>query len=160
MRAVPYRALVGRLARSEMQVGFTHCDPYGHMNTAAYLEAAINHRMTEVRQLIGLDVMQLKEQDGVIFIIRKVDLEFMEPALPGEWLHVESWLEELKAGSMKVIVRFSRREGGKTCAVITFLSAAFNEKKGLLVKIPESYRPVAGVDPEAMPWAPGHPKPG
>lgn len=158
VREFPYRALVGRMVRSSLQVGFTDCDPYGHMNTARYLEAAIHHRMTEVRQLIGLDVMRLKEERGLIYIIRKVELEFMEPAVPGEWLWLDSWVDEVQASKLRVIVRFCKQENERPCAQVLFTSAMFNVQKGLLVKIPDTYPCDRELDLESLPWAPGHPR--
>lgn len=158
-REVPYRDLIGRMVRSSLQVGFMHCDPYGHMNTAKYLEAAIHHRMTEVDRLIGLDVMRLRRERGLIYITRKVEIDFMDPALPGEWLWLDSWVEDVTASYLRVMVRFSKRDNGKNCAKVTFTSATYNERKGILVKIPETYPcDIPQLDLEAMPWAPGHPR--
>lgn len=158
MPEIPYRALIGRMVRSELQVGFTHCDPYGHMNTAAYLDVAIHHRMTEVIQLIGLDVMRLRAERGIVFLIRKVELEFLEPAVPGEWLRLDSWVDSIQASHMKVVVRIAKRDSGRTCCTVTFTSATFNERKGVLIKIPETYPGLRVLDLESMPWAPGHPR--
>ncbi|MBA2598285.1 MAG: acyl-CoA thioesterase [Chloroflexia bacterium] len=73
-----------------VRVRFHEVDALGHVNNAAYLnyleQAAINHATTA-----GLDLERLRSLGGV-FVARRHEVDFLEPAFGGDLLRVVTWL--------------------------------------------------------------------
>ena len=68
-------------------------DPLGHVNNATYLnfleQAAIDHAAAA-----GFGVERLRELGGV-FIARRHEVDYLRPALAGDWLRVLTWAVDL-----------------------------------------------------------------
>lgn len=157
---LPMEALVGRMIRTDHRVSFTDCDPYGHMASARYLELAVNHRMSAVTHQLGYDTLHTAKHGRFAFINKEVHLDFKRSAQFDDRLVVESWIEKVKGFRMTVKVRISDAESGKICCLVTILSVGLDPVDEIPVPIPRSFRPLPGVDPRSLPWAPGHPMEG
>jgi len=149
---------VGRMIRTETRVGFTDCDPYGHVASARYLEMAINHRMSAVTEQLGFDTLKTAQESGVAFVNKEVNLKFQSPAQFDQWLVIESWIDEARDYKLVVKVRISDRETGKVVCRVTIQTVTFDIREGTPVSIPQAFESVREVDLEALPWAPGHPR--
>ncbi|KAA3605690.1 MAG: acyl-CoA thioesterase [Planctomycetota bacterium] len=160
IRDLPLQSVVGRLFTTDSQVGFTQCDANGHMNTAAFLELAINHRMSEVLDFMGLDTVRQAKERGIVYLIRKVEMDLQAPASHGEHLLLESWIDQVHASRMIVKVRIRRRHDRKTCCLVVFTATTMNTRKGVLIQIPETFPShLHSEDFLNLPWAEGHPRP-
>lgn len=78
--------------RSFVRVRFGECDPYGHLNNAVYLEyleqAAFDHAA-----LCGWPVKRLQDEVGAVFVVRKHEMEFLQPAFESDVLEISTWPE-------------------------------------------------------------------
>ncbi len=78
---------------AHFRVRFNELDPLGHVNNAAYLtyleQAAIDHAAAE-----GFDAAHLRELGGV-FIARRHEIDYLHPAVEGDWLRVTTWPADL-----------------------------------------------------------------
>lgn len=157
-REVPLHRIVGRRIRSEARVEFSHVDPYRHMTTAAYLEMAINHRFRAVLDVLGFDTLALAEDHGIAFINRDVHMEFRNFANLDEALTIESWVEEVHASRMVVLVEIRKKVEGSLCCRIRLDLSTFDLRQQRLIPVPKSL-PSRRQEPfEQLPWAEGHPK--
>ena len=156
---VPIQKYVGRLVRGEKRVRFQDCDMFQHMNSAAFLGLAINHRFEAVLDAMGFDTYGLTEDTGVAFPIREVHMDFRRSANLDEVLDIESWLDEATRTFMKVVVQVRERDSRELCCVVRLTFAAFNLRKNLLVQVPAELPTDRPEAIEALPWAEGHPRP-
>ena len=78
--------------RSFVRVRFSECDPYGHVNNAVYLDyleqAAFDHA-----DICGWSVSRLQREVGAVFVARKHEMEFLQPAFDGDLLEISTWPE-------------------------------------------------------------------
>ncbi len=95
-----------------VRVRFHELDPLGHVNNAVFLtyleEAAIEHAAAA-----GWPSSRLREHGGV-FIARRHEIEFLQPAVEGDLLQVRTWAEAMSgARALRAyeIVRLDRAEG-------------------------------------------------
>jgi len=156
-QTVSLKDCVGRMIRTEARVGFTDCDPYGHMASARYLEMAINHRMSAVTEQLGFDTLQTARETGVGFVNKEVNLKFKAPAKFDDRLIIESWIDEVQDYQLKVKIRISHRETEKVMCRVTVTTVTFDARDGIPVPVPLNYNQIKQVDILSLPWAPGHP---
>ncbi len=149
---------VGRMIRTVTRVGFTDCDPYGHVASARYLEMAINHRMSAVTEQLGFDTLKTAGETGVAFVNKEVNLKFKAPAQFDDWLEIASWIDEARDYELVVKLRIANRDSGKVMCRVTIHTVTFDMRSGMPVPIPRSFDALHAVDIAALPWAPGHPK--
>ncbi len=95
-----------------MRVRFHELDPLGHVNNAVYLtyleEAAIEHAAAA-----GWPASRLREHGGV-FIARRHEIDFLQPAVEGDVLQVRTWAESMsgaRAHRAYEITRLDRVDG-------------------------------------------------
>ena len=76
-----------------VRVRFHELDPLGHVNNAVFLtyleEAAIEHSAAA-----GWPASRLREHGGV-FIARRHEIDFLQPAVEGDVLQVRTWAESM-----------------------------------------------------------------
>jgi acyl-CoA thioester hydrolase len=96
-----------------VRVRFHELDPLGHVNNAVFLtyleEAAIEHAAAA-----GWPSSRLREHGGV-FIARRHEIDFLQPAIEGDLLQVRTWAESMSgARALRAyeITRLDRAEGG------------------------------------------------
>ncbi len=78
--------------RSFVRVRFGECDPYGHLNNAVYL-GYLEQVAFEHAELCGWPVSRLQGEVGAVFVARKHEMEFLQPAFEGELLEISTWPE-------------------------------------------------------------------
>jgi acyl-CoA thioester hydrolase len=95
-----------------VRVRFHELDPLGHVNNAVFLtyleEAAIEHAAAA-----GWPSSRLREHGGV-FIARRHEIDFLQPAIEGDLLQVRTWAESMSgARALRAyeIVRLDRTVG-------------------------------------------------
>lgn len=82
------RGKVGFMAL--VRVRFAECDPMGHLNNASYLtyleQVAFDHAADG-----GFDRFTLTKQEGALFVVRKHEITYHQPAFEDEWLLIRTW---------------------------------------------------------------------
>lgn len=114
------RILTGYLAL--VKVRFSECDPLGHVNNAVYLnyleQAAIDHAAA-----LGWSSTALTEAAGAVFVARKHEITYRQPAHEGDLLLVCTWPTEMRgARGMRsyTISRFAGEVAGWVDRVVPF----------------------------------------
>ena len=69
-----------------------HCDYYGHVNNARYLEMLEEARWSLLEQGLGLDYWQKR---GMGFVVAAVTINYRRPAGPGTILDIHSGFKHL-----------------------------------------------------------------
>lgn len=80
---------------SLVKVRFNECDPMGHLNNANYL-TYLEQVAFDAAADPGFDRFTLVEQYGSLFVVRRHEVTYHQPALENEWLLIRSWGREIR----------------------------------------------------------------
>ncbi|MBW4668571.1 MAG: acyl-CoA thioesterase [Cyanomargarita calcarea GSE-NOS-MK-12-04C] len=80
--------------KTQLRVRHYEMDALGHVNNAVYQnyleQAAIEHS-----EHLGLSLDVYRELGGV-FVMRRVEIDYLRPAVAGDTLEVTTWLQEMR----------------------------------------------------------------
>ena len=88
-----------RIFRLPVRVYYEDTDMAGIVYYANYLRYIERGRSEWVRA-IGLDQNRMKDEDGIVFAVRRVEADYLSPARLDDELTVETWVEDLGAARM------------------------------------------------------------
>ena len=113
-------------------------DELGHVNNVRWLqfvaELAAGHAA-----LHGGDLASLRAQ-GALWIVRRHELDYLRPALPGEEIVEETWVEKMTGAKSERHSRFTRAADGAVLANAVTIWAYVDAKTLRPTRIPESLR--------------------
>lgn len=93
-----------------IKVRFYECDPIGHVNNSVYLNyletVAIEHAAD-----VGWDSAHLLEATGAVFIARRHEIEFFQPAREGDWLLLRTWPADMSGARASRVYDIARLPG-------------------------------------------------
>lgn len=78
-----------------IRVYYEDTDMAGIVYYANYLRYIERGRSEWVRE-VGLDQNRMKDQDGIVFAVRRVEADYLAPARLDDELVVETWVESRK----------------------------------------------------------------
>ena len=81
---------------SLVRVRFSECDPMGHLNNANYL-TYLEQIAFDAAAAGGFDRFMLTENYGSLFVVRKHEITYHQPALENDWLLICSWGDDARA---------------------------------------------------------------
>lgn len=98
-----------------LRVRHYELDTLGHVNNAVYQnyleQAAIEHS-----EHLGLNLERYRELGGV-FVMRRVEIDYLRPAVAGDRLEVTTWLQEMRG--TRAIRRYEIRKQGSDNLLVT-----------------------------------------
>ncbi len=80
---------------SLVKVRFNECDPMGHLNNANYL-TYLEQVAFDAIAAAEMDRFTLVERYGALFVVRKHEVTYQQPALENEWLLIRSWGNDIR----------------------------------------------------------------
>ena len=120
---------------SLVRVRFNECDPLGHVNNAVYLnyleQVAIDHASS-----LGWSGNELNASVGAVFVARKHEITYHQPAFENDWLLVCTWPTEMRgARGMRsyTVSRFVGDRAGWVDRRLPFAEMPVVEKRDLIV---------------------------
>ena len=120
---------------SLVRVRFNECDPLGHVNNAVYLnyleQVAIDHASA-----MGWSSQHLTEVAGAVFVARKHEITYHQPAFENDLLLVCTWPTEMRgARGMRTytISRFSGDVPGWVDRTVPFAELPDVQRGDLIV---------------------------
>jgi len=100
---------------TKLRVRYHEMDALGHVNNAVYQhyleQAAIEHS-----EHLGFNHQKYQELGGV-FVMRRVELDYLRPAIAGDTLEVTTWLQQLRGP--RAIRRYEIRKQGEEQLLVT-----------------------------------------
>lgn len=113
---------------SDIKVRGYHCDSYGHVNNARYLEFLEEARWEALGTAI--DTGFFKER-GLLFVVVNININYRAEVLPNDVLHVETTLKEFRNRSIVFYQRIENQNSGKLAvdADVTFVLLDQQTKK-------------------------------
>ena len=108
----------GPVFRRTRVVAAGDCDELGHVNNVRWL-AFVGELAGAHASLGGADNASLREQ-GAIWIVRRHEIDYHRPALPGEEIVEETWVERMTGAKSERRSRFTRAaDGAPLCDALT-----------------------------------------
>jgi acyl-CoA thioester hydrolase len=131
-----------RTHRFPVRVYYEDTDAGGVVYHARYLGMAERARTEALRDL-GVPHAEMERDHGVIFMVRRVSLEYLRPARLDSLLEVVT--EPLTLGGASVVLRQSFLSGGQTLAVAEVVLVCVRLADGRPARIPERWRAALGA---------------
>ena len=132
--------LGGRLTdgthRLSLRVYYEDTDFSGFVYHASYLRFMERGRTELLRTLAGDQSDMHREASGLIFVVRRMNLDFLKPALMDDVLDVWTWSSELRGASMHLRQEVSR--ASETLMTADVVVACVRE--GRAIRLPEGLR--------------------
>lgn len=79
---------------TQLRVRYHEMDALGHVNNAVYQhyleQAAVEHS-----EYLGFD-RERYHQLGGIFVMRRIEIEYLRPAVAGDTLEVKTWVQQMR----------------------------------------------------------------
>ena len=130
----PIRAGVHRYG---MRIYFEDTDVGGVVYHANYLRFAERAR-TEALRAMGLPHSEMMLKHGIIFIVRRVALDYQRPARLDDWLTVETSTLSVGGASVRLCQTIKRRD--ETVAVVDLTLASLRLQTGRAERMPAPWR--------------------
>ena len=139
--------------RYGLRIYFEDTDAGGFVYHANYLRFAERAR-TEALRAMGLPHSEMMLQHGVIFVVRRAELDYQRPAHLDDWLTIETTTVSVGGASVRLSQRVCR--GEETLAVVDLTLVSLRLQTGRAERMPAAWR----VALTAMAGAARAPKPG
>ena len=95
-----------------------HVDQLGHVNNVVWINLAIDLAVAHAGA-VGLDFETTKKLGG-IWIVRRHEIDYHQPALPGEEVLEETWISSLRGARSVRNARFTRvKDGARLVSAVT-----------------------------------------
>ena len=99
----------------QLRVRHYEMDALGHVNNAIYQnyleQAAVEHS-----EHLGL-TLELYRKLGGIFVMRRIEIDYLRPAVAGDRLQVTTWLEEMRGS--RAVRRYEIRKHDNDHLLVT-----------------------------------------
>jgi acyl-CoA thioester hydrolase len=101
--------------KTQLRVRYHEMDALGHVNNAVYQhyleQAAVEHS-----EHLGFNQERCQELGGV-FVMRRIEIDYLRPAVAGDNLEVTTWLQTLRGP--RAIRRYEIRKQGNEQLLVT-----------------------------------------
>ncbi len=95
-----------------------HVDQLGHVNNVVWINLAIDLAVAHAGS-VGMDFETTKKLGG-IWIVRRHEIDYHQPALPGEEVLEETWISSLRGARSVRNARFTRvKDGARLVSAVT-----------------------------------------
>jgi len=115
-----------KLLESKVKIRFQDCDPFNHLNNAAYLNYLINAREDQVLEQYGLDIYNMAKTTGVSWVTASNQITYIKPAFLMEEVIIDSQLLLVKDSSIKVELKMWNKDKTEIKAVMWSTFVHFN----------------------------------
>ena len=124
------------LHRLQVRVYWEDTDAGGVVYHANYLRF-VERARTEMLRSIGTDQSVMLADHGTLFVIRRVEIDYLRPASLDDSLTVETWLTDLRSASMHFAHEIVRNDELLTRLVV---QVACVDRGGRIARIPPQVR--------------------
>lgn len=100
---------------TKLRVRHYEMDALGHVNNAVY-QSYLEQAAIEHSEHLGL-TLDVYRQLGGVFVMRRLEIEYLRPAVAGDTLDISTWLHELRAAS--AIRRYEIRKQQSESLLVT-----------------------------------------
>lgn len=122
--------------RLPVRIYYEDTDFSGFVYHASYLRFMERGRTELLRALAGDQSEMHAEGAGLVFVVRKMSLDFLKPARMDDWIDVLTWSSELRGASMHLTQEVRRGEDILVRAEVVVACV----KNGRAIRLPDALR--------------------
>jgi YbgC/YbaW family acyl-CoA thioester hydrolase len=115
--------------QSTTKIRFQDCDPFNHLNNAAYLNYFTNAREDQISKNYGIDIYKMARTIGVSWVVGSNQIAYINPAFLMEEVIIESQLLKHDTSSLLVELKMWNKDKTKIKAVMWSSYVHFNLMK-------------------------------
>jgi len=115
-----------KVLESKTKIRFQDCDPFNHLNNAAYLDYFMNAREDQVIDNYGIDVYKMAQKEGKSWVVGDNQISYLRPAFLMEDVVIESRLLNYDESRIKVELRMLNANKTETKAIMWSTFVHFN----------------------------------
>lgn len=115
-----------KLLESTTKIRFQDCDPFNHLNNAAYLNYLNNAREDQILEHYGIDIYKMAKTTGVSWVTASNQITYIKPAFLMEEVVISSQLILVKDSSIKVELQMWNKDKTEIKAVMWSTFVHFN----------------------------------
>lgn len=115
-----------KILKSTTKIRFQDCDPFNHLNNAAYINYLINAREDQLIDNYGIDIYQLARTEGKSWVVGSNQIAYIRPAFLMEKVLIESQLMHFTTDTLYVEMRMYNAQKTEVKAVMWSSFVHFN----------------------------------
>ena len=115
-----------KVLKSNTKIRFQDCDPFNHLNNAAYLNYFTNAREDQINENYGIDIYKMAKELGVSWVVGSNQIAYINPAFLMEEIVIESQLLNYNTTSLFVELRMWNNDQTKIKAIMWSRFVHFN----------------------------------
>jgi|SRR5579872_2198730 len=87
---------------ADIDVRFGDLDPYGHVNSAAYLDYVFSSRLIFAKRNLQFDCIELMQREGLGFFVSQANVRYLRPIIGMTKISVNSWTQKISRLSLEI----------------------------------------------------------
>ncbi len=115
-----------KILESKAKIRFQDCDPFNHLNNAAYINYMINAREDQIEKHYSLDIFDLAKTKGISWVVGTNQIAYLKPALLMEDVIIDSQLIHCTENQLHVEIRMWNHNKTELKAVMWSTFVHFN----------------------------------
>ncbi len=115
-----------KILESKAKIRFQDCDPFNHLNNAAYINYMINAREDQIDKHYDLDIFELAKTKGISWVVGTNQIAYLKPALLMEDVIIDSQLIHYTENQLHVEIRMWNHNKTELKAVMWSTFVHFN----------------------------------
>ena len=115
-----------KILKSKAIIRFQDCDPFNHLNNAAYLNYFTNAREDQIKNNYGIDIYAMAKESGISWVVGSNQIAYINPAFLMEDIVIESQLLNYNSTSLFVELKMWNKDKTKIKAVMWSNFVHFN----------------------------------
>ncbi|GAA4274679.1 acyl-CoA thioesterase [Aquimarina gracilis] len=120
-----------KVLESKAKIRFQDCDPFNHLNNAAYINYMINAREDQIDKHYDIDIFELAKTKGISWVVGSNQIAYLRPALLMEDVIIDSQLMYCTENQLHVEIRMWNHNKTELKAVMwsTFVHFSLLQQK-------------------------------
>ncbi|WP_412985379.1 acyl-CoA thioesterase [Pontimicrobium sp. IMCC45349] len=115
-----------KILKSKTKIRFQDCDPFNHLNNAAYINYLINAREDQLIQYYDIDIYKMGKTLGKSWVVGSNQIAYLRPAFLMEEVVIDSQLINFSNSSLQVELRMWNHDKTELKAVMWSSFVHFN----------------------------------
>ncbi len=115
-----------KVLETKAKIRFQDCDPFNHLNNAAYINYMINAREDQIDKYYNLDIFELAKTKGISWVVGSNQIAYLKPALLMEEVLIDSQLIHCTKNQLHVEIRMWNHDKTELKAVMWSTFVHFN----------------------------------
>lgn len=107
-----------QILESKTKIRFQDCDPFNHLNNAAYINYLINAREDQLIEAYDIDIYKMGRTQGKSWVVGSNQIAYIKPAFLMEEVIIDSQLLDYSGSTLQVEMRMWNKDKTEMKAVM------------------------------------------